>query len=87
MTFSCAINILQVNSNGRVKLLTVYSFQNVLWEIGKYMVIFKRCIQSFQINQSFWSIEVSFQYKFMNTEYCETFYMTREEAKILIFTR
>lgn len=53
MTFSCAINILQVNSNDRVKLLTVYSFQNVLWEIGKYMVIFKRRIQSFQINQSF----------------------------------
>lgn len=81
MTFSYAINILQVNSNDRVKLLTVYSFQNVLWEIGKYMVIFKRRIQSFQINQSFWSIEVSFEYKFMNTEYCETFYMTGKKQK------
>lgn len=81
MTFSYAINIVQVNSNDRVKLLTVYSFQNVLWEIGKYMVIFKRRIQSFQINQSFWSIEVSFEYKFMNTEYCETFYMTRKKQK------
>lgn len=81
MTFSCAINILQVNSNDRVKLLIVYNFQNVLWEIGKYMVIFKKRIQSFQINQSFWSIEVSFEYKFMNTEYCETFYMTREKQQ------
>lgn len=81
MIFSCAINILQVNSNDRVKLLTVYNFQNVLWEIGKYMVIFKKRIQSFQINQSFWSIEVSFEYKFMNTEYCETFYMTREKQQ------
>lgn len=45
------------------------------------MVIFKRRIQSFQINQSFWSIEVSFEYKFMNTEYCETFYMTRKKQK------
>lgn len=81
MTFSCAINILQVNSNGRVKLRTVYSFQNVLREIGKYMVIFKRRTQSFQINQSFWSIEVSFEYKFMNTEYCETFYTTRKKQK------